>query len=110
MREKNLARSEEIEYARAKGVPIAQTAEKIWSIDENLWGRSIEGGRLEEPDFAPPEEIFQWTASLATAPPEPRELTIGFEGGVSVSLDGRELDALDLVQSLNDIHGRHVVG
>ena len=59
MREKNLTRSEEIEYAKAKGVPIAQTTEKIWSIDENLWGRSIEGGRLEEPDFTPPEEIFQ---------------------------------------------------
>jgi len=110
MREKNLTRSEEIEYARAKGVPIAQTAEKIWSIDENLWGRSIEGGRLEEPDFPPPEEIFQWTASLATAPPEPRELTIGFEGGVPVSLDDRPAEGLELVRSLNDIAGGHGVG
>lgn len=110
MREKNLTRSEEIEYAKTKGVPIAQTAEKIWSIDENLWGRSIEGGRLEEPDFAPPEEIFQWTASPATAPPEPRELTIGFEGGVPVSLDGRSMDGLELVRALNDIAGGHGVG
>lgn len=110
MREKNLTRSEEIAYAKAKGVPIAQTTEKIWSIDENLWGRSIEGGRLEEPDFTPPEEIFQWTASLHTAPPEPRELAVGFENGVPVSLDGRRLDGLELVRSLNDIAGGHGVG
>jgi argininosuccinate synthase len=110
MREKNLTRSEEIEYAKRKGVPIAQTTEKIWSIDENLWGRSIEGGRLEEPDFAPPEEIFQWTASLATAPPEPRELSVGFENGVPVNLDGRSMEPLDLVRALNDIAGGHGVG
>jgi argininosuccinate synthase len=110
MREKNLTRTEEIAYARANGVPIAQTAEKIWSIDENLWGRSIEGGRLEEPDFTPPEEIFQWTASLATAPPEPRELAVGFENGVPVSLDGRRMEGLDLVRGLNDIAGGHGVG
>jgi argininosuccinate synthase len=110
MREKNLTRSEEIVYAKAKGVPIVQTTEKIWSIDENLWGRSIEGGRLEEPDFTPPEEIFQWTASLETAPPEPRELTIGFENGAPVSLDGRRMEGLELVRSLNDIAGGHGVG
>jgi argininosuccinate synthase len=110
MREKNMTRSEEIGYARVKGVPIAQTTEKIWSIDENLWGRSIEGGRLEEPDFAPPEEIFQWTAALAIAPPEPRELAVGFEGGVPASLDGRPMEGLELVRSLNDIAGGHGVG
>jgi argininosuccinate synthase len=110
MREKNMTRSEEIEYARQKGVPISQTTEKIWSIDENVWGRSIEGGRLEEPDFTPPEEIFQWTAGLATCPPEPRELTVGFEDGVPVSLDGRVMDPLELVQSLNSIAGGHGVG
>src|SRR5439155_21174 len=96
--------------AKRRGVPISQTTEKIWSIDENLWGRSIEGGRLEEPDFTPPEEIFQWTASLATAPPEPRELTVGFENGVPVRLDGQAMDGLDLVRTLNDIAGGHGVG
>jgi argininosuccinate synthase len=110
MREKNLTRSEEIEYAKQKGVPISQTTEKIWSIDENLWGRSIEGGRLEEPDFTPPEEIFQWTASLATSPPEPRELSVGFENGVPVNLDGRSMEPLDLVRSLNHIAGGHGIG
>lgn len=71
MRERNLTRTEEIEYAKQKGVPIAQSVDKIWSIDENLWGRSIEGGRLEEPDYAPPEEIFQWTVNPEDAPDEP---------------------------------------
>src|SRR5438132_6467582 len=110
MREKNLARSEEIEYARAKGVPIAQTTEKIWSIDENLWGRSIEGGRLEEPNYAPPEEIFQWTRGLKDCPDEPRLLTIGFEFGVPVSLDGQRLGPLELVTTLNQIAGENGVG
>ena len=61
IRERNLTRSWELDYARKKGIPVQQSANKIWSVDENLWGRSIEGGRLEEPDYAPPEEIFKKT-------------------------------------------------
>ncbi|MDH7569113.1 MAG: argininosuccinate synthase, partial [Armatimonadota bacterium] len=110
MREKNMTRSEEIEYAKAKGVPISQTVEKIWSIDENLWGRSIEGGRLEEPDYAPPEEIFQWTKGIHQAPDTPRRLTIDFEDGVPVALDGERLDGLTLVKRLNAIAGENGVG
>ena len=68
MREHNYTRSEEIAYARERSIPITVSADKIWSIDENIWGRSIEGGHLEEPDYAPPEEIFQWTANPLTAP------------------------------------------
>jgi argininosuccinate synthase len=103
-------RSEEIDYANAHGLPIPQTKDRIWSIDENLWGRSIEGGRLEEPDYAPPEEIFQWTRGLKETPDEPRLLTLGFENGVPVSLDGQRLSALDLVQKLNQIAGEHGIG
>jgi argininosuccinate synthase len=110
MREKNLTRSEEIVYAREHGVPVSQTVEKIWSIDENLWGRSIEGGRLEEPDYAPPEEIFQWTTGLAECPPEPRELSIAFEEGVPVGFDGRRVEGVALIQQLNAIAGEHGVG
>jgi argininosuccinate synthase len=110
MRERNLTRSEEIEYAKRKGVPIAQSAEKIWSIDENVWGRSIEGGRLEEPDFTPPEEIFQWTRGIQDAPDKPRNLTIGFQNGVPLSLDGECLEPLALVQRLNEIAGENGVG
>ncbi|MEN3000871.1 MAG: argininosuccinate synthase [Armatimonadota bacterium] len=110
MRERNMTRSEEIEYARARGVPIHQSAEKIWSIDENLWGRSIEGGRLEDPGYVPPEEIYRWTRSPQDAPDTPQMLTIEFESGVPVALDGQRMEPLALIQTLNQIAGIHGVG
>jgi argininosuccinate synthase len=103
-------RSEEIDYASAHGLNLAQTKEKIWSIDENIWGRSIEGGRLEEPNYAPPEEIFQWTRSLADAPDTPLFLTVAFENGVPVSLDRRRMQPLELVRAVNAMAGDHGVG
>jgi argininosuccinate synthase len=110
MREKNLTRSEEIEYAKAHGVPISQTVEKIWSIDENLWGRSIEGGRLEEPDYAPPEEIFRWTLSPQRCPETPREIAVEFTDGVPVGYDGRKLAGVPLIEELNRVAGENGVG
>jgi argininosuccinate synthase len=110
IRERNLTRSWEIDYAQKKGVPIAQSLNKIWSIDENLWGRSIEGGRLEEPDFAPPEEIFQWTRSIDQAEVQARLVTIGFKAGVPVSLDGVALSPAMLIGTLNQWAGQHGVG
>jgi argininosuccinate synthase len=103
-------RSEEIEYANAHGLNIPQTKNRIWSIDENLWGRSIEGGRLEEPDYAPPEEIFQWTRGIDQCPNTPRTLTLSFENGVPVAIDGRTMAPFDLVRELNTIAGEHGVG
>lgn len=103
-------RIEEIEYARAKGVAIEQSAAKIWSIDENLWGRSIEGGRLEETDYAPPEEIFEWTRSYEDSPATPRILNIDFEQGVPVALDGNRLAPLALVEAVHAIAGENGVG
>lgn len=110
MREHNYTRTEEIAYAKQKGVPISVTADKIWSIDENLWGRSIEGGHLEEPSYAPPEEIFQWTKGIDAANSTPQNLAIGFENGVPVSLDGQSLAPLELVLRLNKIAGDNGVG
>ncbi|MEI6916605.1 MAG: argininosuccinate synthase, partial [Armatimonadota bacterium] len=110
MRERNMTRSEEIEYAIAKGVPISQSLDKIWSIDENLWGRSIEGGRLEEPDYAPPEEIFHWTASPEDAPDQPTDITIGFEEGIPVSLDGVELGPVELIKSVHKLACENGIG
>ena len=111
MREKNMTRIEEIEYAKKKGIPISQSLEKIWSIDENMWGRSIEGGRLEEPGFVPPEEIYKWTKSPEAAPVKPRDLDLGFEDGVPVSIDGQRTFApADLVMEMNKIAGEHGVG
>ena len=110
MREHNYTRTEEIEYAKLKNIPISVSADKIWSIDENLWGRSIEGGHLEEPNYAPPEEIFQWTKGIETAAATPQMLIIGFENGVPVSLDGERLNGLSLVTRLNKIAGDNGVG
>ncbi|MCX8053269.1 MAG: argininosuccinate synthase [Armatimonadetes bacterium] len=110
MREKTLTRSWEIEYAERKGIPIGQSKEKIWSIDENLWGRSIEGGRLEEPDYAPPEEIFKWTVDPKKAPDTPTEITLEFENGVPVGLDGKRMSGLELIQQVHKIAGANGVG
>ncbi|MGE3387390.1 MAG: argininosuccinate synthase [Bdellovibrionales bacterium] len=110
VRERNMTRSWEIEYAKAKNVPIKQSLEKIWSIDENLWGRSIEGGRLEEPDFTPPEEIFQWTKNPMTAPDLATEITIHFKNGMPVGLDKWEGSPAQLIIKANEIAGTNGVG
>ncbi|MCM2282060.1 MAG: argininosuccinate synthase [Bdellovibrionaceae bacterium] len=110
VRERNMTRSWEIEYAQKKGVPIQQSLEKIWSIDENLWGRSIEGGRLEEPDFAPPEEIFQWTKNAKLAPDHPLEVAIRFHNGQPVAIDGQEASAATLIKKMNHLAGECGVG
>jgi len=110
MRERNLTRSEEIEYARQRGIPIQQSVEKIWSIDENLWGRSIEGGRLEEPDYHPPEEIYKWTKGFDSSPNEPRVIEIEFEQGIPVSIDESSMDGVSLIREMNRIAGEHGVG
>jgi len=110
IRERNLTRSWEIEYAQKHKVPIQQSLDKIWSIDENLWGRSVEGGRLEEPDFAPPEEIFEWTKSAEAAAAQPEDLVVRFAEGRPTHLNGVALMAAPLVLQLNQIAGRNGVG
>jgi argininosuccinate synthase len=103
-------RSEEIDYCAVHGIEIGITKSKIWSVDENVWGRSIEGGHLEEPNYAPPEEIFKWTRSYENAPDTPRNLTVGFDNGVPVSLDGENLSPIDLVTKVHSIAGENGVG
>jgi len=110
MREKNMTRTWEIEYAKKKRIPIGQSKHKIWSIDENLWGRSIEGGHLEEPNYAPPEEIFQWTKSWEDAKSTPTEVTIEFANGVPVAIDGVKMSPLDLILKAHKIAGDNGVG
>ncbi|MDF1532746.1 MAG: argininosuccinate synthase [ANME-2 cluster archaeon] len=109
MRDMNLTREWEIEYAREHGIPVSVTKEKPWSIDENIWSRSIEGGQLENPGFIPPEEIFEWTRSPEKGP-ESEIIEIGFEGGVPTSLNGNSMDGLSLITELNRIGGIHGVG
>ncbi len=110
VRERNMTRSWEIDYAKKNNVPIQQSLEKIWSIDENLWGRSIEGGRLEEPDFAPPEEIFQWTQSAEKAPQQAEKIEISFLAGVPVALNGTHFSPAQIVIQLNEVAGKHGIG
>ncbi len=104
-----LSRDEEIEYAMARGIEIPITKASPYSIDNNLWGRSIETGVLEDPWTSPPADVYQWTVDPAEAP-DPAEVTIGFEGGVPVSLDGASLDPVELVDRLSSLAGAHGVG
>ncbi len=103
-------RESEIEYAQKYNIPVPVTKKSPYSIDENLWGRSIESGPLENPWTEPPEDAFAWTRSVAQAPDEPRYVEIGFERGLPVSLDGEALDGITLVQQLNALAGEHGVG
>ena len=110
IRELNLDRQTEIEYARKHGIPVPVKKSKPYSIDENLWGRSIEGGRLEDPAAVPPEEIYAWTLPPERTPRKPRILRIGFKDGVPVSIDGEDMDGVKLIQTLNRLAGRYGVG
>ncbi len=109
MRDMNLTRDWEMEYAKKHGIPVAATKSKPWSVDENIWSRSIEGGRLEEPDFVPPEEIFEWTVSPEEAPGA-EIIELGFEKGVPASLNGEGFDGVSLIRMLNRTGGTHSVG
>lgn len=110
IRELNLTREWEIDYAREHQIPVTAVREKPWSIDENCWSTSIEGGQLEDPAFHPPEEIYRWTVSPVAAPDTPAECTIGFRKGVPVSLNGKELGGYALIQTLNRLAGAHGIG
>jgi argininosuccinate synthase len=109
VREWNMTRAEEIEYAKTKGIPVS-TAAKKYSIDQNIWGRSIECGILEDPSREPPEDAFEWTDSPEEAPNEPEYITVDFEKGVPVAINGEVLSPLELIEELNKKAGKHGVG
>jgi argininosuccinate synthase len=104
------SREDATSYAESHRIPVAATKEKIYSRDRNIWHISHEGGVLEKPQMAPPDDLFMLTTSPEKAPDEPEEVTIGFVSGTPVSVNGAELDAVDLVHTLNKIGGRHGVG
>jgi len=109
-REHNLTRDAAIAYAEKNGIPVGATRRSPYSIDENLWGRSIEGGVLEDPAAEPPEDCFAWTRSAAHAPDEPELLCIAFERGRPVRVNGEALSPAALVARVGEIAGRHGVG
>jgi len=110
VRDWEMDREAEIAYAQEHSIPVAVTHESPYSIDENLWGRSIECGVLEDPWREPPEEVYEWTVAPSEAPDAPAYVEIGFERGLPVSLDGRETDPVSLVLRLNEIAGEQGVG
>jgi argininosuccinate synthase len=109
MRDLDLRREWEIEYAQEHGIDVQVSKDRPWSVDENLWSRSIEGGRLEDPSFEPPEEIYEWTKTPRTGKP-PQIVEIGFERGVPVSLNGARMGGVELIRHLNEVGGLHGVG
>jgi argininosuccinate synthase len=109
LRDRVWTRDEEIAYAEARGIPVEASAERPYSIDDNLFGRAIEAGVLEDPWEAPPEDAFLLTGSPAGAP-EPEEVVVGFEQGVPVSLDGAELALHELIAALNELAGPYGIG
>jgi argininosuccinate synthase len=104
------SREEALAYARAHGVPVDQSPRDLFSRDGNLWHLSHEGGNLEDPWDAPRPEMFRLTVDPAAAPDEPELVTIGFERGTPVTLNGARLGPVELVESLNRIAGAHGVG
>lgn len=105
------AREEQVEYAKKHNIPVKVTKEKPYSIDRNLWGVSIECGPLEDPWNEPPEDAYQITTSPERAPDQPEYVTVGFEEGVPVSLNGKNYNLLsELILDLNEIAGKHGVG
>ena len=109
-REWGMTREETIEYAQHYDIPIPITTASPYSIDENLWGRSIECGVLEDPWLEPPEDAFSWTRSPTDAPDEAAYIEIGFDKGIPVSINGHEMKSISLIQRLNEIAGSHGIG
>ena len=110
VREWGMNRDDEIEYATKHGIEVPATVRSPYSTDENLWGRSIEAGVLEDPWAEPPKDVYSWTQDPRQCPDEPAYVEIGFREGVPVSLDGKTTKPLEIVTSLNRLGGEHGVG
>ncbi|MDI3298686.1 MAG: argininosuccinate synthase [Bacillota bacterium] len=104
------SREDCIDYAEAHGVPVPATREKPYSRDRNLWHLSHEGGDLEDPGRVPGEDVLLWCTPAEAAPDEPEWVRVDFERGAPVALDGRRVDAVELLERLNELGARHGVG
>ncbi len=107
VRELGLTRKWEMGYADEHDLPVEGGNEGVWSIDTNLWSRSVEGGNLEDPGYVPPEEIYEWTEQPGA---ETELIEIEFEDGKPVAVDGESMDAVSLIEYLNEFAGKHGVG
>ena len=110
IREWNMTRDNEILYAKKHSIPVPVNIDSPFSTDENIWGRSIECGVLENPDQEPPAEIFTLATPPHKAPDKPEYVELTFEKGIPVALNGKSLKLFDLITELNKIAGRNGVG
>jgi argininosuccinate synthase len=109
VRDWNMTRDDEIKYALKKGIKVSSAAKK-YSIDQNIWGRSIECGILEDATQEPPDDVFEWTVSPENAKNTPEYISIKFEAGIPTSLNNEDMEPLHLISTLNTIGGKHGVG
>src|SRR5213595_2406743 len=110
VREWGMNRDDEIDYATEHGIEVPATTRSPYSTDENLWGRSIEAGVLEDPWAEPPKDVYAWTRDPRQCPDEPTYVEIGFSEGIPVALDGQPTSALELVTKLNKVGGENGAG
>ena len=110
MREWNLSREEEIVYAHENGIPIPADLENPYSVDQNLWGRSVECGVLEDPAAEPPPQAYEWTSSPETAPTKPEYVKIEFDRGSPVAVNGKQMGPIEILRELNQVGGKHGIG
>jgi argininosuccinate synthase len=110
VREWGMTRDDEILFAQKHHIPVPVTAESPYSVDVNLWGRSVEAGLLEDPWAEPPEDAFAWTVNPRHAPDTPSYVEIEFDRGTPVALDGEVMEGEKLITRLNDVAGSHGVG
>jgi argininosuccinate synthase len=110
VRDAGLTRDAAIAYAEERGIPIPVTKANPYSIDENLWGRTIECGAIEDPWATPPADAYAWTRSLDEAPDQPETIVVGFDGGAPTSLDGTATNLVELIARVGEKAGVHGVG
>jgi len=108
VREWSMTRDSEIAYAAEHGIPVPVTSASSYSVDQNLWGRSIECGVLEDPWAEPPADVYAWTSSMP--PGEPTYIEVTFEHGIPVALNREEIDGVELIEKLNQLAGSYGIG
>ncbi len=110
VREWSMTRDNEIAYAAEHGIPITVSNANSYSVDQNLWGRSIECGILEDPWEEPPADVYAWTSDPSSAPTEPSYVEITFEHGIPIALNGEEIEGYELIETLNAQAGKYGIG
>ena len=110
VREWSMTRDNEMAYAAEHGIPINVTNASPYSVDQNLWGRSVECGILEDPWAEPPADVFDWTRDPVLAPSEPSYVELTFEHGIPVALNGEEIEGVELIEYLNHQAGKYGIG